>query len=130
MHVHMHIRMCMCRDFDDVGFWEKDQSLFITKSCLEVWPPAKRAPLTHWIEEEVKSTDPGNGTAVGLVPFEQRGEPLIVDSGGVSQTTSEGHDKGSEGIVPDSLNSLFVGPFLDILMFSVAGGKRLSVHGG
>ena len=43
-------------------------------------------------------------------------------------TGSEGHDEGSEGAMLDFPNSLFVGPFLDVFAFSVAGGKRLSVQ--
>ena len=76
----------------------------------------------------MKRIDPRNGTAVGLVPFdrERRGKPLVADSGGggISQTTSEGHDEGSEVTMLDFQNTLFVGPFLDILTFFVAGGKR------
>ena len=43
------------------------------------------------------------------------------------ETSSERHDKGSEGVV---LDFLFVGSFLDVLVFSVAGGEGLSVRWG
>ena len=75
------------------------------------------------------TSDPGNSNAVGLLPFrgEQRGEPLVANCSGNSQVSSERHDEGCEGAMLNFPNSLFIGSFLDVLMFSVTDGERLYV---
>ena len=89
----------------------------------------------HWIDERRRENDRLQliqaivhcSRAVPVWKRAERGEPLVAGGGGASQPNSKGHDEGSEGAVLDFPNSLFVGQFLDVFVFSVAGGKRLSV---
>ena len=64
-------------------------------------------------------SEPSNGNYCSRVGhhWEESKEawPLVADGGGVSQTTSEGHDERSEGTVLDFPNSLLVGPLLDVV---------------